>query len=227
MGGGRGAGGRVEGVGIGGYSGARTSPPFLPNIIVIAGRVAAFPRTLGVTIIIEVEQDDREMRQLSHYSFDGGYHGGTVRWSPSPRYSWMVHLNISKVFSGRYMVMSLFERSRRLSRPTLPMIFKMKYRWTIENVYLSLRSFVRKCVVIVSIKSNHLPFYLAIRIFTSRKNFCWFTFKARRSIADRSKFMQVIWLFLDKMNNLSKTIQKYKKKNTFPYFSHFELTSQP
>lgn len=83
---------------------------------------------LGVTIIIEVEQDDREMRQLSHYSFDGGYHGGTVRWSPSPRYSWMVHLNISKVFSGRYMVMSLFERSRRLSRPTLPMIFKMKYR---------------------------------------------------------------------------------------------------
>lgn len=42
--------------------------------------------------------------------------------------SWMVHLNISKVFSGRYMVMSLFERSRRLSRPTLPMIFKMKYR---------------------------------------------------------------------------------------------------
>lgn len=55
---------------------------------------------LGVTIIIEVEQDDREMRQLSHYSFDGGYHGGTVRWSPSPRYSWMVHLNISKVFIG-------------------------------------------------------------------------------------------------------------------------------
>lgn len=128
MGGGRGAGGRVEGVGIGGYSGARTSPPFLPNIIVIAGRVAAFPRTLGVTIIIEVEQDDREMRQLSHYSFDGGYHGGTVRWSPSPRYSWMVHLNISKVFSGRYMVMSLSERSLRLSRQTLPMIFKMKYR---------------------------------------------------------------------------------------------------
>lgn len=90
----------MGGVGIGGYSGARTSPPFLPNIIVIAGRVAAFPRTLGVTIIIEVEQDDREMWQLSHYSFDGGYHGGTVRWSPSPRYSWMVHLNISKVFIG-------------------------------------------------------------------------------------------------------------------------------
>lgn len=41
--------------------------------------------------------------------------------------------------------MSLSERSRRLSRQTLPMIFKMKYRWTIENVYLSLRSFVRKC----------------------------------------------------------------------------------
>lgn len=71
----------MGGVGIGGYSGARTSPPFLPNIIVIAGRVAAFPRTLGVTIIIEVEQDDREMWQLSHYSFDGGYHGGTVTFS--------------------------------------------------------------------------------------------------------------------------------------------------
>lgn len=121
-----GKGGR-RGGGIGGYSGARTSPPFLRNIV-IAGRLASFSR-LEVTIIIEVEQDDREMRQLSHYSFDGGYHGGTVRWSPTclSVNSWMVHLNISEfssVFSGRYMVMSLSERSLRLSRQTLLMYLK-------------------------------------------------------------------------------------------------------
>lgn len=118
---------REEEGGIGGYSGARTSPPFLRNIV-IAGRLASFSR-LEVTIIIEVEQDDREMRQLSHYSFDGGYHGGTVRWSPTclSVNSWMVHLNISEfssVFSGRYMVMSLSERSLRLSRQTLLMYLK-------------------------------------------------------------------------------------------------------
>lgn len=231
MGGGRGAGGRVGGVGIGGYSGARTSPPFLPNIIVIAGRVAAFPRTLGVTIIIEVEQDDREMWQLSHYSFDGGYHGGTVRWSPSPWYS---------LVDGPLKYLEGFHRFSRddtwlcLSQRGLGVYLDRRCRWYLKwNIVERSKTFIYRCVhlcgnaVIVSIKSNHLPFYLAIRIFTSRKNFCWFTFKARRSIADRSKFMQVIWLFLDKMNNLSKTIQKYKKKNTFPYFSHFELTSQP
>lgn len=105
--------------GIGGCSGARL-PPFLRNIV-----IAAFPRRLGVTIIIEVEQDDREMRQLSHYSFDGGYHerdGSMVTDMPLS-----IRLNISEfssVFSPRCMVMFLFESSRSLS---------LYLKWNIVN----------------------------------------------------------------------------------------------
>lgn len=157
--------------GIGGYSGARTSPPFLRNIV-IAGRLAAFPR-LGVTIIIEAEQDDREMRQLSHYGFDGRYHGETVRWSPAclSVNSWMVRLNISEfssVFSRRYMVMLLFERSRQT------LLAYLKRDIVNNREHLSMR----KC-------DNFTRDHFIWRYeFLCRVTFCWFIFKARRSIAN-------------------------------------------
>lgn len=223
MGGGRGAGGRVGGVGIGGYSGARTSPPFLPNIIVIAGRVAAFPRT----------------RSYDYYRSGARWprNAATVtlqfRWRISRRDGSMV--TFSTIFvDGPLKYLEGFHRFSRddtwlcLSQRGLGVYLGRRCRWYLKwNIVERSKTFIYRCVhlcgnaVIVSIKSNHLPFYLAIRIFTSRKNFCWFTFKARRSIADRSKFMQVIWLFLDKMNNLSKTIQKYKKKKYLPLFFSF------
>lgn len=41
----------------------------------------SFPTSLrGVTIIIAVEPDDREMRLLSHYRFELGHHRWMLRW---------------------------------------------------------------------------------------------------------------------------------------------------
>lgn len=95
---------------------ARASlPPSLRNIV-----IAAFPRRLGVTIIIEAEQDDREMRRLSHYSFDGGYHAGTVRWSPTC----LSPVKYLGVFVGFLATMHGYVSFRE----PLVALFKMKYR---------------------------------------------------------------------------------------------------